>query len=170
MTVVACSSSSITRGEVQFDFEEFIGLYPEFTTANEGQSQNMFNLATLNLSNCCGSIVPDANVRQSLLYLLTAHLIFLFVPCGANNNVPPGLVGKISSATEGSVSVSVDFPQNPEGAWFNATKYGALFFQTTTVIRAGGHYIPPVNSCGCGSIGPFDIGLGPGWDNGGWLE
>jgi hypothetical protein len=167
MTVAACPPSTpVNPGVVVFNFTEFTAIYPEFTTAGAPACQLNFSLATLNLSNCCGSPVTDPNIRQSLLYLLTAHLTLLFTPCGANNNVPPGIVGRVSSASEGSVSVSADFPSSPESAWFLQTKYGAQFWQATAAIRTM-HYIAPPQQC-CGVLGPFDIGFGPGWDNGGW--
>jgi len=110
--------------------------------------------------------VVDPVVRQALLYLLTAHVTFLFTPSLANNNQPPGIVGRINAATEGSVSVSAEFPSTPEAAWFNQTKYGAQFWAMTAVIRTM-HYIPAPQHCD-GILGPFDIGVGPGWNNGGW--
>lgn len=167
MTIAACAPTTpVQPGVVVFNFAEWITTYPEFNDANSALVGMYFNLATLNLSNCCGSPVPDPNVRQTLLYLLTAHLAMLFVPATANNQQPPGIVGRISSATEGSVSVSADFPATAESAWFLQTKYGAAFWQTTAVMRTA-HYVPAPQSC-CGPIGPFDIGFGPGWNNGGW--
>jgi hypothetical protein len=167
MTIAACPPSTpVTPGIVVFDFDEFIGIYPEFTSAGAPACTINFNLSTLNLENCCGSPIRDPNVRQSLLYLLTAHITMLFTPCGANNNKPPGIVGRINSATQGSVSLAADFPSSPESAWFLQTKYGAQFWQATSAVRTI-HYIPAPRDC-CGIAGPFDVGFGPGWDNGGW--
>jgi hypothetical protein len=166
MTIAACPPSSpITPGVVVFDLDEFIGIYPEFSTAASGTLATNFNLATLNLSNCCGSAVFDPNVRQSLLYLLTAHISLLFTPCGANNNQPPGIVGRVSSAGEGSVSVSAEMPTTIEAGWYNQTKYGAQFWAITAAVRTM-HYVPA--PCNQNGLGPYDIGFGPGWDNGGW--
>lgn len=166
MTIAACPPSTpVTPGVVVFDFAEFIAIYPEFATAAPAAAQFNFNLASLNLSNCCSSPIPDPNVRQSLLYLLTAHITLLFTPCGANNGQPPGIVGRISSASEGSVSVSAEFPTTPESAWFVQTKYGAQFWQITAVVRTM-HHIPAPHCDG--PLNAFDIGYGPGWDNGGW--
>lgn len=171
MTVVACSPSTITRGEVQFNYSEFTTAYPEFAVApaaNSAACAMNFALASLNLENCCGSPVQDANVRQALLYLLTAHVTFLFTPCGANNSSPQGIVGRIDSATEGSVSVHADFPQPSDGslAFLSQTKYGAQFIALTASLRTM-HYIPAPHMNG-GPLGALDTGYGPGWDNGGW--
>lgn len=171
MTIAACPPSTpVTPGVVVFSFAEFTGIYPEFATAGSPACTLNFNLATLNLENCCGSAVNDPNVRQSLLYLLTAHITLLFTPCGANNNQPPGIVGRIASATEGSVTVAAEWPAEANSAWFLQSKYGAQFWQATAAIRTM-HYIPAPQSCcgsGLGILGPFDTGFGPGWDNGGW--
>lgn len=167
MTIAACPPSTpVTPGVVVFNAAEFRDIYPEFAGAADAALSVNFSLSTLNLSNCCGSVVADPAVRQSLLYLLTAHISLLFTPCTANNNQPPGMVGRISSASEGSASVSAEFPTTPESAWFMQTKYGAQFWQITSVVRTM-HYIAPPSQCG-GPAGPFDVGFGPGWDNGGW--
>lgn len=148
MTIAACPPSiPITPGVVVFDSAEFLAIYPEFTGADPTALGFNFALATLNISNCCGSPVPDPNVRQSLLYLLTAHITALFTPSAQNNNAPPGIVGRISNATEGSVSVGAQFPSTPESAWFDQTKYGAQFWAITAVFRTM-HYIPaPITCC-----------------------
>jgi hypothetical protein len=169
MTVVACSGDSPpTPGIVQFNSAEFLAAFPEFAitpAAPDAALAMNFALATLNLSNCCGSPVPDPNVRQSLLYLLTAHLTALFTPSGQNNSQPPGIVGRIDSATEGSVSVHADFPATAESAWFLQTKYGAAFWQATAVLRTM-HHVPAPQDC-CGGLGPLGF-EGFGYAEGNW--
>jgi len=161
VTVAPCPTPTpVTPGVVVFDFSEFTGIYPEFTTANSMACQNNFNLSTLILNNCCSSIVVDPNVRQSLLYMLTAHITYLNTPCGANNNQPPGIVGRINSAGEGSVSVSAEMPTTLESAYFMQTKYGAQFWQSTASIRTM-HYIPAPRGFCCGPLEGFGANLGP---------
>lgn len=170
MTIAACSDTPITPGVVVFNAAEFVTAYPEFTGTSTPLLTANFYLASINIENCCGSVIRDPNIRQALLYLLTAHVTFLFTPSLANNQQPPGIVGRINSATEGSVSVSAEFPTTIEGAWFNQTKYGAQFWAMTAAIRTM-HYVPAPQHCcngGLGILGPFDVGFGPGWDNGGW--
>ena len=160
MSIGACTTQTPTPGVVVFNLTEFTTLFPEFAAVNGAIAQAMFNIATLNLSNCCSSSVSDPTVRQTLLYLLTAHIIYLFVPGAWNNNEPRnGLVGAITSATQGSVSVSVDFPKTPNSAWFVQTQYGATFWSTTAVLRTM-RYTPPPNTCG--------PNFAPGGGAGGW--
>lgn len=108
--------------------------YPQFAAVSDAALTNYFNLATLYLSNDDCSVVQDIPKRTTLLWLLTAHIAFL---SGAlNPGGTPGLVGRVSSATEGSVSVSVDFPSNPNGAWFQQSSWGAMYWQAVLPYRS----------------------------------
>lgn len=119
---------------VVFDPAAFKLTWTQFAAVSDAQLTGYFNLATLYLSNTDCSIVQDIPTRTTLLWLLTAHIAFL---SGAlNPGGTPGLVGRVSSATEGSVSVSVDFPSSPNGAWFQQTPWGAMFWQSTLSLRS----------------------------------
>jgi len=128
--------------QVVFDPAAFKIAYPEFAATANGFLQTCFDIATLYLSNEDCSVVQDITKRQSLLWMLTAHIAALrgaLNPAGAAGG--PGPVGRISSATEGSVSISTDFPSNPTNAWFIQTAYGAMFWQATSSLR-GFRYRP----------------------------
>lgn len=119
---------------VVFDPAAFKLAYPQFAAVSDAALTNYFNLATLYLSNDDCSVVQDIPKRTTLLWLLTAHIAFL---SGALNPAgTPGLVGRVSSATEGSVSVSVDFPSNPNGAWFQQSSWGAMYWQAVLPYRS----------------------------------
>lgn len=119
---------------VIFDPAAFKVAYPQFAAVSDAVLTNYFNLATLYLSNNDCSIVQDIPKRTTLLWLLTAHIAYL---SGAlNPDGAPGLVGRISSATEGSVSVSAEMPGSPNAAWFNQTAWGAMFWQSTLSLRS----------------------------------
>lgn len=137
----------VVKGIVQFSAPEFVALWPEFTGLTNGSMQNAFNIAQLLLNNSCGSIVQDANIRLSLLYMLTAHICFLNdgTNDGAGNVSPAqGIVGRIDSASQGSVSVTAAYASTigQSMAFFIQTKYGAQFWQATVAIRSA-LYIPP---------------------------
>lgn len=168
MPVVPCPSPCppITRGIVQFDDAEFIASYPEFTGIAAPAAQTQFNGATLLLDNSCASRVQDANKRMQLLYMLTAHLCTLNTGTddGAGNVSPPqGIVGRIDSATEGSVTVSAQYASlvGQSLAFFAQTKYGALFWQATASYRTM-HYVGPPLTGPNGPGFPFQWGdFGP---------
>lgn len=100
-----------------------------------------FNLATLQLNNSLGSIVQDAPTRAQLLNLVTAHITALLN--GVNGEPPAGTVGRISSATQGSISVQTDFKTDSEAAaYYNQTQWGATYWLSTAVYRTM-HYRRP---------------------------
>jgi Protein of unknown function (DUF4054) len=147
MPVIPCPSPppQPVHGIVQFDAPEFVAVWPEFTGLTNGQMSNAFNLATLVLNNSCRSRVGDANTRLTLLYMLTAHVLFLV--SGTNDGAgtivpPPGVVGRIAQAAEGSVSVAAEYSSevSQSEAWFIQTKYGAMFWQATAQYRTM-HYV-----------------------------
>jgi hypothetical protein len=70
--------------------------------------------------------------------MLVAHMLTIFgrvAPAGANNTP----IGRMSSATQGTVNVSFEY-KIPEGsalaAWFNTTQYGAMFWVATARFRS----------------------------------
>lgn len=148
MTIVACPNPTPVpvHGVVEIDLTEFRAAYPEFATVGDAAITMNFGLATLIVDNSCCSIVSDANVRQSLLYLLTAHLTALAQ--GAGGSSPSGIVGRVNDATEGSVSVSAEYASviSQSMAYFIQTQYGALFWQLTSPYRTM-RYVPPVQQC-----------------------
>lgn len=142
MPVNPCPSTcpTPTLGIVAFSFSEFTTQYPEFAGINPTAAQNQFNIATLFLNNTCGSFVRDATVRMTLLYMLTAHICVLNVGTNdGNGNVTPpqGIVGRIDSATEGSVSVSASYSSevSQSEAFYIQTKYGAQYWEATAWTR-----------------------------------
>jgi hypothetical protein len=117
-----------------FDLAGFRARYPEFTTVADTLLGAYFVESGVYLNNTDASIVGDVTLRSVLLNMLTAHIAEL--NSGVGGQAPSGLVGRISQASEGSVSVSADMgPPSGSSAWFNATKYGAAFWQATANFR-----------------------------------
>jgi hypothetical protein len=158
MPVVPCSPAAPVTGVVVFDVSLFKAANPEFTTVAPARLQQNFSYATLLLNNSCGSLMVDAPTRETFLNLLTAHLTALFD--GVNGQPPAGVVGRVSGATEGSVSVQLDMGQtNMDAAWYEQTRWGALYWAATAPFRTF-RYVAP--QCGFGELpllGPF----GPGY-------
>jgi hypothetical protein len=160
MAVTPCppSPAAPVRGIVTFSPTAFKVLYPQFVTVADPALTMNFALSELFLNNSCCSVVTDANKRETLLNLLVAHITQLFN--GINGAIPGGLVGRIDSATEGSDSITASFPENPNGAWFMQTPFGAMFWAATAYLRTF-RYIPPPAVCADFPTSGFPI-VGPG--------
>ena len=121
-------------GVVVFDPVAFRTRYPEFSTLTDGMLTAYFNEATLYLNNSESSLVTDVTQRSVLLNMIVAHLAAL--NSGINGQAPSQLVGRITQASEGSVSVSSDIgPVSNTAAWWMQTKYGASYWSATSPYR-----------------------------------
>lgn len=123
---------------VTFDPATFKLRYPQFASVSDFLLGECFNEATLYLSNADTSPVQDVTRRAMLLNMLTAHIAFLGGALNPGNAANP--VGRVSSATEGSVSASLEYGVPGTQAWFVQTQWGAAFWQATTSLR-GFRYI-----------------------------
>ncbi len=122
---------------VVFDPVAFGARYPEFTGVATPTLQLYFNEATIYLNNTDSSPVTDGTpggLRAMLLNMLTAHIAAL--NSGVNGNAAPNTVGRVDSATQGSVSAHIEFQVPGTAAWFAQTKYGAAFWQATASYRS----------------------------------
>ena len=147
-----------------FDFPTFVARYPEFASLTPALAQAYFDEATLYLANDGSGPVGDAGQQLVLLNMLVAHIAKLSgvgSPGGAAAG-PQGLVGRISSASEGSVSVSADLSGLPAAAaWLSQTPYGLGFWNATARFRRG-RYVPgPPTTAPWAATGLYP-GL-PGW-------
>jgi hypothetical protein len=126
--------------------DDWRAAYPEFAAVTDQAAQGYFNTACLYLNNTDASRVPCDPVtyqpRQQLLYLLTAHVAELMKPnADGSGSLANPLVGRISNASEGSVSVATQFEADKDASWFIQTTYGALYWQATAQYRTA-VYVP----------------------------
>lgn len=127
-------------GIVTFDLATFRVRYPEFATVSDQLLDAYFDEATIYLNNTEASPVLDVVKRSLFLNMLVAHIAAL--NAGTNGAAASPLVGRINSATEGSVTVSVDMGAvSGSAAWYMQTKYGAAYWQATINLR-GFRYVP----------------------------
>ena len=124
---------------VVFDSAAFKARYPEFAAVGDPLLSACFREAGLYLSNSDNSPVQNLTRRAVLLNMLTAHIAALGGALSSDGQPRP--VGRISSATEGSVSASMEYLAPGSSAWFAQTQYGADFWQATSSLR-GFRYIP----------------------------
>lgn len=166
MAIDPCPPSTpITKGIVRFVPADFKTAFPEFATVADAALSVNFDFATLQLNNTCKGRVCDAVLREKLLNLLTAHITAL--RNGANGQPPSGLVGRISDATEGSVSVGTEFATATfDQAYYAQTQYGIMYWQSTAGFRQF-VYLPAPAVCAdypagipFGAVLPGDPGCG----------
>lgn len=119
---------------VAFDWIAWSTRYPELAAyVAQPQAQAFFNEAQLYLDNTDTSPVTNVATRAVLLNMVTAHIAALNASLGAPSSP---LVGRISNATEGSVTVSAEMNLAPGSSqWFAQTKYGIAFWQSTVRFR-----------------------------------
>lgn len=119
-------------GVVVFDPAEFRLIFPTITATDE-QLYFYFAMAETFLDNTKCSVVKDLSERKRLLYFLVAHIAMLTGMAEKGNPV----VGRISSATEGSVSVSLDYgTMGNNERWYLQTPWGAMYWQLTKKYRS----------------------------------
>lgn len=119
-------------GVVVFDPAGFKLLYPSITSTDE-QLVMYFAMAETFLDNTECSIVKDLDARKTMLYLLVAHIALLSQQAENGNPV----VGRISNATEGTVSVGLDYgTMGNNERWYLQTPWGAMYWQLTKKYRS----------------------------------
>ena len=125
---------------VQWDAEDWLECYPQFQgLLTERQLKQAFDVACLMLDNTDASPVPydpekGIETRKVLLWMLICHLASLALR-------PYNQSGPMTNATEGSVSVGFQVPQQPlSGAYFNQTPCGASYWQAIRKWVVGGRY------------------------------
>ena len=119
-------------GVVEFNVNKFRSLYPTLK-ATDDQLNWYFVESTMLLNNTSKSCVKSLAEREVLLFLLVAHMAVLQQRIEGDNEV----VGRISSASQGSVSVTLDNGQTTlSDKWYQQTPYGAKYWALTAKYRS----------------------------------
>jgi len=143
---------------VTFDFPTFVGLFPEFNAISPGLAQAYFIRATSTIiaNDETNPAFPDGHLPY-LVYLATAHIAWLYSmkdmlgvptsdPTAAAQPASP-LVGRISQASEGSVSVSTEYPldgsSSAQEKYLAQTKYGIELWAATAQYRTAQYAARP---------------------------
>lgn len=142
---------------VVFDPAVFKVAFPEFADVPDQRLTVLFTLAGTLLDNTDASPVVDVQQRAAMFDLIIAHLLTLFgtTVAGAAGSGPSGVVGRLASATEGTVSSSFEMnvPQNAGAAWWNQTQYGAMYWMLTAPFRSMRYF--PAGRSGIGQSVDF---------------
>lgn len=152
---------------VTFDWTYFTALFPEFSCLNETQGQAYFDMAGIYVANVPTNPANCVGILKQLLMLVTAHIAWLLCPKDSSGNPSAtgtnntgGLVGRISSAHQGSVSVSMTLdgePGSPSMTFYAQTKYGLLAWQAMAQFRTARWTVSPTLAA-----------MVPGWLPGGF--
>ena len=126
---------------VAFNYTAWQARYPGLAGVSQDFAQLLFDEAGLYCANVLG-LVCDTGTLSALLNMLTAHLAYLNTPQASGQpnssgtSPPPSQVGRVSNATEGSVTVAFDMPNQPQAAaWYQQTQPGAAFWAATARYR-----------------------------------
>lgn len=136
---------------VTFDFATWVAMFPEFAALSTPQGQGYFLRASLICGNSAANPMNGDGILAPMLYTLTSHIAWLNCPRDASGNPaatgspPTPLVGRVSNASEGSVSVQVEWSAGMDAsslqAYFTQTKYGAEYWAASAPYRTA-RYIP----------------------------
>lgn len=133
---------------VSFDYAAWVAQYGEFAAVPQPLVEANFVIATTMQRNDGGGPVNNATVQAVALNLLTAHITALYSQ--SQNDPTPGapkdasgMVGRISNASQGSVSAQADYgtTTSEQMAWAVQTKYGAQWWAMLAPYRRM-HYLP----------------------------
>lgn len=120
--------------QVSFNYQSWVARFPEFTGVPLPLVNEYFTEATIFHRNDGGGPVNDSAQQTTLLNLVTAHICKLNAPIRGEPS--PDAVGRVSTASEGSVSVGLTMDLPPGSAqWWNTTKYGAAYWLASAPFR-----------------------------------
>lgn len=121
-----------------FSYAAWQAQFPALAAVPSDTVLAYWNQAGTYFANDGSGPVSTVAQQQSLMNLVTAHLLLIFgaVTLGANGTITTDPVGRISSASEGSVSVSTE-NQYPPGTpqWWQQTAFGSAFYMATAPYR-----------------------------------
>ncbi len=140
---------TLSSPPVTFNYGVWVARYPEFVNIDQSLAQAYFDEANVYCENSICN--PALCILPTLLNMLTAHIAWLNAPRDAQGNPSSSgtqpasaIVGRISSATEGSVSVQAenDYPPGTP-QWYQQSKYGAAFWAATAPYRTARYLANP---------------------------
>lgn len=137
---------------VTFDFAQFTTWFPEFSCLTLPQGQAYFDMAGLYCANSQQNPLFCFGILPQVLMLVTAHVAWLLAPRDDNGNPSaqgtpaPPIVGRINSASQGSVSVGATLDGemgSPSQQFFMQSRYGMLSWQAMAVGRTARYVANP---------------------------
>lgn len=121
---------------MDFDVEKFKRIHShngEITLTNE-QIEFYYQLAVRLLGKKEKSIIEDDEERELAYQLMVCHIITI--------NGRNGMIGTITNASEGSVSVGTQIPQSLTQSYLSTTPCGLWLWELLTKYRKGIRWYP----------------------------
>jgi hypothetical protein len=126
---------------VTFNATNFQAMFPQFNTVSDAILTNfVLPFAQQIVRNDGGGPVSDAVSQANLLNLAVAHICALL--WGVNGQAPTPLVGRLTNATQGSVSLATEFTGYQNDAWYNQTPWGAMLVRMMRPFVSAKYYPP----------------------------
>lgn len=150
---------------VTFSYSTWVAMFSEFAPLEPEQGNAYFMRATGGIigNSVTNPVFCDGNLEY-LIYLATSHVAWLSCPKDANGNpsatggASSAIVGRISSATEGSVSVTSEFPMDSSASaqekYLAQTKYGVELWSALAPYRTARYAARPTIVVG-GRFSPY---------------
>ena len=142
-----------TSPPVTFSYATWTAMFPEFSALTPEQGTAYFMQASTICANSCSNPINADGNLAALLYMLTSHFAWLNCPKDANGNPAAtgtpasALVGRISSAAEGSVNVQTEWETGGDAsslqAFLTQTKYGAQYWAAIQQYRTARYLANP---------------------------
>jgi Protein of unknown function (DUF4054) len=121
---------------VTFDYGVWVARYPEFSTVDPLTVAQYASEATSSYhrNDPCNPVCDPAQ-QLSLINMVVAHIAAL--NAGINGQAPTTAVGRVSSASQGSVSVSLELQAGTStlAQYFAQTKYGLAYWAAMSPFR-----------------------------------
>ena len=126
---------------VTFDPVAWAAAYPQFSNVSAASLTGVIlPLAQVYCRNDGGGPIDDPNMQTQALGLMVAHCAQLFF--GSTTQPLSSIVGRVSNASEGSVSVTTSWPEasSLNEAWLSQTQYGAAFLVLISSVTLGRYF------------------------------
>ena len=124
--------------QITFDPNAWAAAYPQFSNLTSATITGVvLPLATVYCRNDGGGPICDINMQTQALWLMVAHVAQILFGSTTQNASP--LVGRVTNASEGSVSVASDWPKSDSvtDAWLSQTPYGVAFLALINAVTLG---------------------------------
>lgn len=150
------------------DYNGFVLRYPQFVSPGGSQPVTealydlYFNEATIYQANNGAGPITDSGRALMLMQMLIAHIAALNTATSDGQDASP-IVGRVSNATEGSVTVASENNYPPGTVqWYQQTKFGSAWWAATAQYRTMRYLPGPVMGVPAGQGRMFGRGCGFG--------